>query len=342
MQFCARMHNSHLLHPHFMCNALYADMLFLLQKYSFWPHSLLLWGIHRIFWAISLWRLVHATIQCYPYLIACHFSRGFWTRRFFWSLFTGESPPLMPSLGISSSSINLCHNFHTCNSFLQFPALYQQGPRNLFFDWYRIFGWMGNGLYTSLIIFFLNIIIFYDQAFRSAGQTADMSAVGTTMFTCIICAVNCQIALTMSHFTWIQHLFVWGSITTWYIFLLLYGMTSPLFSGTAYQILVEALAPAPMYWCATLLVIVTCNLPYLVHISFQRSFNPMDHHIIQEIKYYRKDVEDQYMWTRERSKARQETKIGFSARVDAKIRQLRGKLQKKHSPTATNVQTPLS
>ncbi|KAL6335373.1 hypothetical protein AAG906_029616 [Vitis piasezkii] len=225
---------------------------------------------------------------------------------------------------------------------LQFPALYQQGPRNLFFDWYRIFGWMGNGLYTSLIIFFLNIIIFYDQAFRSAGQTADMSAVGTTMFTCIICAVNCQIALTMSHFTWIQHLFVWGSITTWYIFLLLYGMTSPLFSGTAYQILVEALAPAPMYWCATLLVIVTCNLPYLVHISFQRSFNPMDHHIIQEIKYYRKDVEDQYMWTRERSKARQETKIGFSARVDAKIRQLRGKLQKKHSPTATNVQTPLS
>ncbi|XP_034695949.1 probable phospholipid-transporting ATPase 4 isoform X2 [Vitis riparia] len=225
---------------------------------------------------------------------------------------------------------------------LQFPALYQQGPRNLFFDWYRIFGWMGNGLYTSLIIFFLNIIIFYDQAFRSAGQTADMSAVGTTMFTCIICAVNCQIALTMSHFTWIQHLFVWGSITTWYIFLLLYGMTSPLFSGTAYQILVEALAPAPMYWCATLLVIVTCNLPYLVHISFQRSFNPMDHHIIQEIKYYRKDVEDQYMWTRERSKARQETKIGFSARVDAKIRQLRGKLQKKQSPTATNVQTPLS
>ncbi|CBI35911.3 unnamed protein product, partial [Vitis vinifera] len=201
---------------------------------------------------------------------------------------------------------------------LQFPALYQQGPRNLFFDWYRIFGWMGNGLYTSLIIFFLNIIIFYDQAFRSAGQTADI------------------------HFTWIQHLFVWGSITTWYIFLLLYGMTSPLFSGTAYQILVEALAPAPMYWCATLLVIVTCNLPYLVHISFQRSFNPMDHHIIQEIKYYRKDVEDQYMWTRERSKARQETKIGFSARVDAKIRQLRGKLQKKHSPTATNVQTPLS
>ncbi|KAJ4952234.1 hypothetical protein NE237_029066 [Protea cynaroides] len=213
---------------------------------------------------------------------------------------------------------------------LQFPALYQQGPRNLFFDWYRIFGWMANGLYSSLIIFFLNINIFSDQAFRAGGQTSDMSAVGTTMFTCIIWAVNCQIALTMSHFTWIQHLFVWGSIGSWYIFLVLYGMTSPTISGSAFQILVEALAPAPIYWSATLLVTIACNLPYLAHISFQRSFNPMDHHVIQEIKYYKKDVEDQHMWKRERSKARQKTKIGFTARVDAKIRHLKGKLQKKY------------
>lgn len=213
---------------------------------------------------------------------------------------------------------------------LQFPALYQQGPKNLFFDWYRIFGWMANGLYSSLVIFFLNLNIFFAQAFRKQGQTADMAAVGTTMFTCIIWAVNTQIALTMSHFTWIQHLFVWGSIATWYLFLLAYGMSSPHISGNAYQILVEVLAPAPIYWVVTLLVTAACNIPYLAHISYQRICNPMDHHVIQEIKYCGKDVEDQRMWKRESSKARQETKIGFSARVDAKIRQLRGKLHKYH------------
>ncbi|KAE9585927.1 hypothetical protein Lal_00010005 [Lupinus albus] len=221
---------------------------------------------------------------------------------------------------------------------LQFPALYQQGPKNLFFDWYRILGWMGNGLYTSLVTFFLVIVIFYDQAFRLDGQSADMNAVGTIMFTCIICAVNCQIALTMSHFTWIQHLFVWGSIATWYLFLLLYGTLSPVYTKNAYQILVEALAPAPIYWTATLLVTITCTLPYLVHISLQRFFNPMDHHIIQEIKYYEKDIEDQHMWKRERSKARQETQIGFTARVEAKMRQLRGKLQRK--PTSVGILPP--
>ncbi|KAK9069711.1 hypothetical protein SSX86_010105 [Deinandra increscens subsp. villosa] len=220
---------------------------------------------------------------------------------------------------------------------LQFPALYQQGPKNLFFDWYRIFGWMGNGLYCSLIVFFLNIIIFYDQAFRAGGQTADMTVLGTAMFTCVIYAVNCQIALTMSHFTWIQHFLIGFSIIAWYVFLILYGMMPPELSGNAFRIFVEALAPSPLFWLTTILVTVACNLPYLAHISFQRSFSPMDHHIIQEIKYYKKDVEDRHMWTRERSKARQETKIGFSARVDAKIRHFKQMLQKKSSVLSPRV-----
>ncbi|KAL0354529.1 UNVERIFIED_CONTAM: putative phospholipid-transporting ATPase 4 [Sesamum radiatum] len=161
---------------------------------------------------------------------------------------------------------------------LQFPALYQQGPKNLFFDWPRIFGWMGNGFYTALIIFFLNIIIYYDQAFRAGGQTADMTAVGTAMMTCVIWAVNCQIALTMCHFTWIQHFLIWGSIATWYVFLLIYGEMHYALQVNAYRVLREILAPAPIYWTSTILVTVVCNIPYLVHISFQRSFNPLDHH----------------------------------------------------------------
>lgn len=188
---------------------------------------------------------------------------------------------------------------------------------------------MGNGLYASFIIFFLTIIIFNDQAFRIGGQTPDITAVGTVMMTCVIWAVNVQIALTMSHFTWIQHILICGSILTWYLFLVVYGEMSIALDMNAYRTFTEILAPAPIYWTTTLLVTIVCNLPYLIHITFQRSFSPSDHHIIQEIKLYRKDIEDGHMWSRERSKARQKTKIGFSARVDAKIRQLRGRLQKK-------------
>lgn len=213
---------------------------------------------------------------------------------------------------------------------LQFPALYQQGPKNLFFDWYRIFGWMANGVYSSIVIFFLNLGIFYEQAFRADGQTADMAAIGTTMFTCIVWVVNIQVAITMSHFTWIQHLLIWGSIATWYLFLLGYGL-SPTFSIHAFMILEEVIGPAPIYWIVTILVTVACNIPFFARLSFERLLAPMDHHVIQEIKYCKKDLEDQHMWTRERSKARTITKIGFTARVDAKIRHLKGKLQRKYS-----------
>ncbi|WZY76744.1 hypothetical protein YC2023_023128 [Brassica napus] len=173
--------------------------------------------------------------------------------------------------------------------------------------------------------------IIYSQSFRAGGQTADMDAVGTTMFTCIIWAVNVQIALTMSHFTWIQHVLIWGSIAFWYLFVALYGMMPSSLSGNVYRILDEILAPAPIYWMATLLVTVTAVIPYVTHIAYQRFLNPMDHHIIQEIKYYKRDVEDARLWTRERTKAREKTKIGFTARVDAKIRHLRSKLSKKQS-----------
>lgn len=214
---------------------------------------------------------------------------------------------------------------------LQFPALYQQGARNIFFNWYRVLGWVANGVYVSLITFFFNIGIFKDQAFRLGGQTPDMAIVGTTMFTCIIWTVNCQIALAISHFTWIQHFFIWGSIIVWYIVLFIYGMMSPIISTTAFRILTEALGPAPIYWFTTFFIVVACLLPYFIHSSFQRAFNPMDHHIIQEIKFLKKDVNDFKMWSRERAKAKQKTKIGFSARVDAKIRHLKERLHKKRS-----------
>ncbi|KMZ60650.1 hypothetical protein ZOSMA_58G01080 [Zostera marina] len=50
---------------------------------------------------------------------------------------------------------------------------------NLFFDWTRIRGWMVNGILSSLIIFFLIIGIFYDQAM----ETHHKCIIETAMFT---------------------------------------------------------------------------------------------------------------------------------------------------------------
>ncbi|XP_062093631.1 probable phospholipid-transporting ATPase 4 [Humulus lupulus] len=212
---------------------------------------------------------------------------------------------------------------------LQFPALYQQGQKNIHFTWSRISGWILNGVVSSLVIFLANIYILSPNAFLENGFVADLSHLGTITYTCIIWTVNCQISLIISHFTWIQHLFIWGSILFWYTFLFVYGALPPAYSEGGFRLLVESLGASPLYWMVTLLAVVVSLLPYFFHIVIQRLFYPMDDHVLQEMKYCNKDVADSVMWQREQENSKKSTQIGFSARVDARIRDFTNNLQHK-------------
>ncbi|KAJ1416511.1 P-type ATPase [Sesbania bispinosa] len=161
-----------------------------------------------------------------------------------------------------------------------------KGVEGTLFSWPRILGWMLNGVLSSLAIFFLTTNSVLSQAFRRDGQMVDFEILGVTMYTCVVWTVNCQMALSINYFTWIQHFFIWGSIAFWYVFVLIYGYLSPAISTTAYMVFVEACAPSGLYWLVTLLVVVCVLLPYFCYRSFQSRFLPMYHDIIQ-----RKQVE---------------------------------------------------
>ena len=132
-----------------------------------------------------------------------------------------------------------------------------------------------------MIIFFFTLNSIAHQSFRRDGQVVDYGVLGVTMYTSVVWAVNCQMALSINYFTWIQHFFIWGSIAFWYAFLVIYGSISPAISTTAYKVLVEACAPSPFYWLATVLVVMSTLLPYFSYRAFQTRFRPMYHDIIQ-------------------------------------------------------------
>lgn len=197
----------------------------------------------------------------------------------------------------------------------QFPALYRQGQKNVHFNWSRIIGWILNGIVASLVIFLANI---YAVSATAYGETGDISHLGAITYTCVIWTVNCQIALIINHFTWIQHLSIWGSILLWYIFLSAYSFLPPMYSKSAYHILLEGIGSAPMYWMVTLVVVVVSLLPYFLHLAIQRTFCPMDDHVLQEMKCH--CVTENEIWKREQQNSQQMTQIGFSARVDARVK----------------------
>ncbi|XP_055809790.1 putative phospholipid-transporting ATPase 9 [Solanum dulcamara] len=196
---------------------------------------------------------------------------------------------------------------------LKFPLLYQEGIQNLLFRWRRIIGWMVNGVCSAVIIFFFCITALDPQAFKKDGKVAEFAVVGATMYTCVVWVVNCQMALAISYFTLIQHMVIWGGIALWYIFLLIYGTMSTTFSATAYQIFVEALAPAPFYWIMTILVVISALIPYLAYNAIQTRFFPMYHGMIQWIRYEGRADDPEFCHV-VRQRSIRPTTVGFTAR----------------------------
>jgi phospholipid-translocating ATPase len=95
-----------------------------------------------------------------------------------------------------------------CNA-LQYPMLYQEGPQNLLFRWSRLLGWMLHGVGSAVIIFFLTIASLKHQAFRKDGEVIDLSILGATAYTCVVWAVNMQMAITVN-------ICIWSGIFLWY------------------------------------------------------------------------------------------------------------------------------
>ncbi|ONK66265.1 uncharacterized protein A4U43_C06F5920 [Asparagus officinalis] len=204
---------------------------------------------------------------------------------------------------------------------LKFPLLYQEGVQNVLFSWVRILGWMFNGVLGATIIFFLTTSALQHQAFRNGGEVVDLETLGATMYTIVVWVVNVQMALSVSYFTLIQHIFIWGGIALWYLFLLAYGAITPTISTTAFKVFVEGLAPSPFYWIVTVLVTIAALVPYFAYASMQMRFFPMYHGMIQWIRFEGRAEDPEYCHV-VRQRSVRPTTVGVSARLDARVGQI--------------------
>lgn len=176
---------------------------------------------------------------------------------------------------------------------------------------------MLNGFVTAIVIFFLCMKSLEYQAFTSDGKIAELAIFGSTMYTCIVWVVNLQMALSISYFTLIQHIFIWGSIAIWYLFLFAYGALPPSWSTTAYKVFVETLAPAPSYWLVTFFVMISALIPYVCYSAIQMRFFPMYHEMVQWIRHDGR-CEDLEYCEIVRQRSIRSTTVGHSARLAAK------------------------
>ncbi|NWX94552.1 AT8B2 ATPase, partial [Nothoprocta pentlandii] len=147
---------------------------------------------------------------------------------------------------------------------MEYPKLYEPGQLNLLFNKREFFICIAQGIYTSVLMFFIPYGVFTDATRDDGAQLADYQSFAVTVATSLVIVVSVQIGLDTGFWTAINHFFIWGSLAAY--FAILFAMHSDgLFHMFPNQFCFVGSAPAalaqPAVWLTIGLTTVVCVAP---------------------------------------------------------------------------------
>ncbi|XP_064330874.1 phospholipid-transporting ATPase ID isoform X4 [Phalacrocorax carbo] len=147
---------------------------------------------------------------------------------------------------------------------MEYPKLYEPGQLNLLFNKREFFICIAQGIYTSVLMFFIPYGVFADATRNDGAQLADYQSFAVTVATSLVIVVSVQIGLDTGFWTAINHFFIWGSLAAY--FAILFAMHSDglfqmfpnqfRFVGNAQNTLAQ-----PAVWLTIALTTVVCIMP---------------------------------------------------------------------------------
>ncbi|XP_015997328.2 phospholipid-transporting ATPase ID isoform X2 [Rousettus aegyptiacus] len=147
---------------------------------------------------------------------------------------------------------------------MEHPKLYEPGQLNLLFNKREFFICIAQGIYTSVLMFFVPYGAFAEATRDDGTQLADYQSFAVTVATSLVIVVSVQIGLDTGYWTAINHFFIWGSLAVY--FAILFAMHSDglfdmfpdqfRFVGNAQNTLAQ-----PAVWLTIALTAAVCVLP---------------------------------------------------------------------------------
>uniref|UniRef100_A0A674PFF9 Phospholipid-transporting ATPase n=1 Tax=Takifugu rubripes TaxID=31033 RepID=A0A674PFF9_TAKRU len=149
---------------------------------------------------------------------------------------------------------------------LEYPKLYEPGQLNLLFNKREFFICIAQGIYTSVVLFFVPYAILSEATQSTGVPLADYQTFAVTTATALVIVVSVQIALDTGFWTVINHVFVWGSLGSY--FTIMFALHSHTlfrifpkqfrFVGSAQSTLLQ-----PVVWLTIALATAICIVPVL-------------------------------------------------------------------------------
>ncbi|XP_077383964.1 phospholipid-transporting ATPase ID isoform X1 [Festucalex cinctus] len=149
---------------------------------------------------------------------------------------------------------------------LKYPKLYEPGQLNLLFNKREFFICIAQGIYTSVVLFFVPYAILANASQSSGEPLADHQTFAVTTATALVIVVSVQISLDTGFWTVFNHVFVWGSLGCYFTVMFavhsqtLFGSFPSHFHfvGSAQSTLLQ-----PVVWLTIALATAICIVPVL-------------------------------------------------------------------------------
>ncbi|XP_015744534.1 phospholipid-transporting ATPase IC isoform X2 [Python bivittatus] len=147
---------------------------------------------------------------------------------------------------------------------IRFPALYISGQKDLLFNYKKFFLSLLHGIITSLIIFFIPYGAYLQTMGQDGEAPSDYQSFAVTASSSLIIAVNFQIGMDTSYWTFVNAFSIFGSIALYFGIMfdlhsagihVLFPLTFQ-FTGTAPNALRQ-----PYIWLTIILSVALCLLP---------------------------------------------------------------------------------
>ncbi|KAM4567722.1 phospholipid-transporting ATPase ID isoform 2-T2 [Fundulus diaphanus] len=149
---------------------------------------------------------------------------------------------------------------------LEYPKLYEPGQLNLLFNKKEFFICIAQGIYTSVVLFFVPYAVLSNATQINGVPLADYQTFAVTTATALVIVVSVQIALDTGFWTVFNHMFVWGSVGSY--FTIMFALHSQTlfrifpnqfrFIGSAHNTLLQ-----PVVWLTIALATAICVVPVL-------------------------------------------------------------------------------
>ena len=136
------------------------------------------------------------------------------------------------------------------------PKLYHISQNSELYNIKRFWMWIANAIYHSILLFWLCKWGMETGVQWSSGHTDGYLVLGNTVYTMVVIVTCLKAGLILDSWNYLCHIFIWGSIVIWFLFLVIYSHLWPSMKFVASNMprLYQLMFSSPKFWLLLIFV----------------------------------------------------------------------------------------